>query len=507
MKNDIQLNMSQLADIYETISAFYKRAEQLHETSIKFYEAIMNQTTTELYELAEDWNSHVIPREQQLLARLEKASELLLGYIGEMGSCITPVDATKMMRVDKADIWFNLEQIRMELCNFIYSPTSMICQFITWDNEEIDETETDPKKLNFFEEAKKKRQRNYEKLSNFQLNFRLNAEIYMESELFRVYNESIVPYEEIDNEYSGLAEEEYRAYVTTHDSGTDFERGAGQLFEGFIDGALETLDGLYTLALATDILPREYVPFIFRADADRRVQEFRLGVLESCLDPVGTLEAIGQGVADTYEEEGLNYMIGGLLFEVVFDYIVCKGATKLSKLNDVGKLGKTTNFIDEVAEATKPVEDLLDVFRKSERNAQTNYNILNTSSADEVNTIFQETMGYEPPYKPGTTVSEIQLTENATYVRVYDKINSRMQGGWVMKSEDIIGLTPQEIQNKFALPTTPKYVCDVNLEAGTRLRMGEVNPLFGFEGGGQQYDLIINGKNVGIFTNERIIGQ
>ena len=65
----------------------------------------------------------------------------------------------------------------------------------------------------------------------------------------------------------------------------------------------------------------------------------------------------------------------------------------------------------------------------------------------------------------------------------------------------------QEIQNKFALPNTPKYICDVNLEAVTRLRTGEVNPLFGFDGGGQQYDLIINGKNVGTFTNERIIGQ
>ena len=116
-------------------------------------------------------------------------------------------------------------------------------------------------------------------------------------------------------------------------------------------------------------------------------------------------------------------------------------------------------------------------------------------------------MGYEPPYKPRTSVMEIQLTENATYVRVYDKVNSRMQGGWVMKAEDVAGLTPQEIQNKFALPNTPKYICDVNLEAGTRLRTGEVNPLFGFDGGGQQYDLIINGKNVGTFTNERIIGQ
>ena len=67
----------------------------------------------------------------------------------------------------------------------------------------------------------------------------------------------------------------------------------------------------------------------------------------------------------------------------------------------------------------------------------------------------------------------------------------RTEGGWVMKAEDIAGLTPQEIQNKFALPNTPKYICDVNLEAGTRLRTGEVNPLFGFHGGGQQYDLII----------------
>ena len=136
-----------------------------------------------------------------------------------------------------------------------------------------------------------------------------------------------------------------------------------------------------------------------------------------------------------------------------------------------------------------------------------NYKLLNTSSADDVNTILKETLGYEAPYKPGTTVSEIQLTESTTFVRVYDKTISRMQGGWVMKAEDVAGLTPQEIQNKFALPTTPKYICDVNLEAGTKLRTGEANGLFGFEGGGQQYDLIINGKNVGVFENERIIGQ
>lgn len=165
------------------------------------------------------------------------------------------------------------------------------------------------------------------------------------------------------------------------------------------------------------------------------------------------------------------------------------------------------SYGDEALEMFKEGKSFDEVKKVVEGGYKATYKILNISSAEDVNKIFKDTMGYEPPYKPGTSVTEIQLTENATYVRVYDKVNSRMQGGWVMKAEDIVGLTPQEIQNKFALPNTPKYICDVNLEAVTRLRTGEVNPLFGFDGGGQQYDLIINGKNVGTFTNERIIGQ
>ena len=165
------------------------------------------------------------------------------------------------------------------------------------------------------------------------------------------------------------------------------------------------------------------------------------------------------------------------------------------------------SYGDDALEMFKEGKNFDEVKKVVEGGYKAPYKILNISSAEDVNKIFKDTMGYEPPYKPGTSVTEIQLTKNATYVRVYDKVNSRMQGGWVMKAEDIAGLTPQEIQNKFALPNTPKYICDVNLEAGTRLRTGEVNPLFGFDGGGQQYDLIINGKKVGTFTNERIIGQ
>ena len=221
-------------------------------------------------------------------------------------------------------------------------------------------------------------------------------------------------------------------------------------------------------------------------------------------DLAADFHKIGNGESVSFMQMGLDVIA---LIPVIGSAKYLDEAGTLLKKSDVADdiVKHVDELVDGVKGSTEVIDDVTESVIKSGKT--TTYKILNTSSAEDVNKIFKDTMGYEPPYKPGTSVTEIQLTENATYVRVYDKVNSRMQGGWVMKAEDIAGLTPQEIQNKFALPNTPKYICDVNLEAGTRLRTGEVNPLFGFDGGGQQYDLIINGKNVGTFTNERIIGQ
>ncbi len=52
---------------------------------------------------------------------------------------------------------------------------------------------------------------------------------------------------------------------------------------------------------------------------------------------------------------------------------------------------------------------------------------------------------------------------------------------------DIEGLTPLQIQNKFALPTTPKYYCFVQVPAETDLFIGIVNK--SSVGGTIQYEL------------------
>ena len=101
--------------------------------------------------------------------------------------------------------------------------------------------------------------------------------------------------------------------------------------------------------------------------------------------------------------------------------------------------------------------------------------------------------GYKNIEAGDRVYSRNMLTEEEGYREVEEV--------FVREAEEIVHLT---IGNTY-MDATTKFVCDVKLEAGTLLRTGEVNPLFGFDGGGQQYDLIINGKNVGTFTNERII--
>lgn len=107
-------------------------------------------------------------------------------------------------------------------------------------------------------------------------------------------------------------------------------------------------------------------------------------------------------------------------------------------------------------------------------------------SADEVNASYPE--GYEPPYKPGSEVTEFVADGDVEFVRVYGENSPR--GGWVMKESDIAGLSPAEIQDKFALPATPSHVIDVRPPPGTPMRTGTVNPLFGGAGGAQQFEFL-----------------
>jgi hypothetical protein len=92
------------------------------------------------------------------------------------------------------------------------------------------------------------------------------------------------------------------------------------------------------------------------------------------------------------------------------------------------------------------------------------------------------------PYENGSRAREIVLEKETLFVRVHGEGNQARS--WMMRPEAIKGLTPQQIKDKFALPELPKYVSDVHVPAGTRLRAGTAGKQESWgEGGGTQYEL------------------
>ena len=207
----------------------------------------------------------------------------------------------------------------------------------------------------------------------------------------------------------------------------------------------------------------------------------------------------------------------GMVAGMVASGVTAKGlngieaeANKLAKpkLGDVGDGGDAVlNDADGPVVKEGSIEQLSEIEYKE----LTGYEYLDTQlgnlkdkvklkqyqSAESVNDWWANN-GYDrPPYTPKTVVQDITLDCDTIFVRVYDGNISGLRGGWVMCAEDIKVLTPEQIQEKFALPSTPKYIGEVKLKAGSNIRMGEVNPNYGFNGGGIQFDL--KGQYIGEF--------
>ena len=94
------------------------------------------------------------------------------------------------------------------------------------------------------------------------------------------------------------------------------------------------------------------------------------------------------------------------------------------------------------------------------------------------------------------------MQEDKKFVRLVNN-NQKAEGSWIMLEEDIIGLTPKQIQSKYALFFVPTNICDVYIKAGTKIRVGVTSSLYGMVGRGLQFDL--NQQRIGEFYNLRSI--
>jgi hypothetical protein len=100
--------------------------------------------------------------------------------------------------------------------------------------------------------------------------------------------------------------------------------------------------------------------------------------------------------------------------------------------------------------------------------------------------------GYKQnPYKLGTQVEEFITKEEMVFVRVHGAKNQ--QGSWLMRKDQIEGLTAEEIRARFSIPGKISNVSEVRVPPNTRIRTGIANSISIFKGkdfNETQYELL-----------------
>jgi hypothetical protein len=86
-------------------------------------------------------------------------------------------------------------------------------------------------------------------------------------------------------------------------------------------------------------------------------------------------------------------------------------------------------------------------------------------------------------------VHEFELAEDTVFARFFNE-GGYITGDWLVEYDEIAGLTREQIKDKLSLPKLPDNIVEVHVPKGTKLRTGEINPLFGGKGGGVQFELI-----------------
>ncbi|HXC05443.1 MAG TPA: RHS repeat-associated core domain-containing protein, partial [Bacteroidia bacterium] len=110
-------------------------------------------------------------------------------------------------------------------------------------------------------------------------------------------------------------------------------------------------------------------------------------------------------------------------------------------------------------------------------------------TAEEANA----TSGYRlSPYKPGTMVTRYRSSVTGKYVRVFNSKDSRSNaiGRWIVKREEIEGLSAAQIKDKLALENIPDKMVEVEVPANTNMEASVAGPNEWGSGGGVQYKIL-----------------
>ena len=449
MKRDIQINISILEEIYRKVKTYIDALTQLEHASKDFEEAIKEQKSEAYEALSELWENNISQKESKIKWQLVIVADLLKDYINAMQEYIQPLNEAQNMRVDRDDILWNLQQINSYIYNFNWiinddgQSWNDYSRPFVYDKSEDKETNAVRRRIQeeLENQERIRRQNNYSLLAAFREELKketsvssYTSTIYAEMcEIEKIYDNNIVPFENTDDLFAGKMKgyyDEWKSITNTVEDFTEvvysFGRGLRQVGLDTLEDAIHMGNLLYVQELQA---MGQEVPEELQDDVNTYIKNLRDGISNTITDPGNTIEAIGQNIFDTVDEEGLAYATGYIAPEVAIALATKKMTGKGPKVK--GGTGVADDVVEEVLEGgTSAIKSSDLVFGSSTKSTQKLMNQMNSRGWTE--DLIRNTV--DNPYTIRTSVNKatgnsatVFYTQQGSYVIVDDVTKAIVQ--------------------------------------------------------------------------------
>lgn len=311
MKRDIRINFGVIDDVITNISDYYDALSDI-DISLRNIKSILGENTGKSIDSLTSNYDELTEDIEDCKSELSEVKQLLSNYLNEMGSYIQPVYRSSIMQVDRNDVWANLHSIEnsvMGLVQSIAHSRNNCAGSFTFDEEKV-----------------KNERANYEIIEgiNSDVNTTLNKLNSKIDELWNIYNNKIVPFENTDDAFKGKAKETYSKIAgfgdIVGDFFSNFGESAGDIFSGFVNSIFDLVKGVVSLIkgaicyLGSTVVVLVSQPFgdnpSWAKDAKDYFNNTNNLIGNILDDPMIILEGMVQEASDIIDQKGICYSTG-----------------------------------------------------------------------------------------------------------------------------------------------------------------------------------------------------
>ncbi|MGX4598465.1 hypothetical protein [Faecalimicrobium sp. JNUCC 81] len=356
MKRDIKINFGVIDDVIKNISDYYDALSDI-DTSLRNIKRILGENTGKSIDSLTSNYDELTDDIEDCKSELSEVRQLLSNYLNEMGSYIQPVYRSSIMQVDRNDVWANLHSIENSVMGFVQSiahSRNNCAGSFTFDEDKV-----------------KNERANYEIIEeiNSDVNNTLNKLNSKIDELWNIYNNKIVPFENTDDAFRGKAKETYFKIAGFGEIVGDFFSNlgefAGDTVSGLVNSLLDLAKGVISLVKGTICYLGSAVVLLVNApfgNAPSWAKDYfnnTNNLIENILnDPMIIVEGISQEVSDTVDQKGVCYSTGYVVGMVAGT----KGIDKITKATKgliSSKKSSNINVVDDIVnQASNKIDDL-----------------------------------------------------------------------------------------------------------------------------------------------------